>query len=96
MSAHCRLVQFTFGFSQLPTPSQMRASLADQLEVEDLRKHFRKYAAGRAAPELPDFYKVKKKEKYLLIKKLFRLNFGRKKMHVFSLSSSYFNDHWRD
>lgn len=36
----------------------MRASLADQLEVEDLRKHFRKYAAGRAAPELPDFYKV--------------------------------------
>lgn len=36
----------------------MRASLADQLEVEDLRRKFRKYAAGRVAPELPDFYKV--------------------------------------
>lgn len=52
------LWQFTFGFSRLPTPGQMRASLADQLEVEDLRRKFRKYAAGRVAPELPDFYKV--------------------------------------
>lgn len=50
--------QFTFGFSRLPTPAQMRASLADQLGVEDLRRKFRKYAAGRVAPELPDFYKV--------------------------------------
>ncbi|CAN0331579.1 unnamed protein product, partial [Laminaria digitata] len=52
------LVQFTFGFSRLPTPAQMRASLADQLGVEDLRRKFRKYAAGRVAPELPDFYKA--------------------------------------
>lgn len=54
----CSNAQFTFGFSRLPTPAQMRASLADQLGVDQLRKKFRKYAAGRVAPELPDFYKV--------------------------------------
>ena len=54
----CPPPQFTFGFSRLPTPAQMRASLADQLGVEDFRRKFRKYAAGRVAPELPDFYKV--------------------------------------
>ncbi|CAN0185542.1 unnamed protein product, partial [Discosporangium mesarthrocarpum] len=46
--------QFTFGFSCLPTPAQMRASLADQLNVEDLRKKFRKYAAGMGAPRTFD------------------------------------------
>eukprot|EP00903_Cladosiphon_okamuranus_P011013 g10402.t1 len=55
---HEYVSQFTFGFSMLPTPAQMRASLADQLGVEDLRLKFRKYAEGRVAPELPDFYKA--------------------------------------
>ncbi|CAM9506950.1 unnamed protein product [Discosporangium mesarthrocarpum] len=52
------LFQYTKGFSTLPTPAQMRSSLKDQLSVDQLREEFRKFAATRVAPELPDFYKV--------------------------------------
>ncbi|CAM9494903.1 unnamed protein product, partial [Ascophyllum nodosum] len=49
---------YTKGFSTLPTPSQMRSSLQDQLSLEDLRKEFEKFADSRIARELPDFYKA--------------------------------------
>lgn len=52
--------QFTFGFSKLPTPAQIRASLADddQLGVDDLRRMIRNYSLETAAPEVSDFFKV--------------------------------------
>ncbi|CBJ28250.1 hypothetical protein Esi_0097_0025 [Ectocarpus siliculosus] len=63
--------QFTFGFSKLPTPAQIRASLAadDQLGAGDLRRKIRNYSLSRAAPEVSDFLKAcigrEKVEEYL-------------------------------
>ncbi|CAB1119825.1 unnamed protein product [Ectocarpus sp. CCAP 1310/34] len=52
--------KFTFGFSKLPTPAQIRASLADadQLGADDLRRKIRNYSLSRAAPEVSDFLKA--------------------------------------
>ncbi|CAM9598675.1 unnamed protein product, partial [Ectocarpus fasciculatus] len=55
--------QFTFGFSKLPTPAQIRASLAgddqlDQLGVDDLRGKIRNYSLSRVAPEVSEFFKA--------------------------------------
>ncbi|CAM9873926.1 unnamed protein product [Hapterophycus canaliculatus] len=52
------LVSYTKGFSALPTPSQMRSSLKDQLTLEELRQEFEKFADSKIARELPDFYKA--------------------------------------
>ncbi|CAN0351057.1 unnamed protein product, partial [Ectocarpus sp. 8 AP-2014] len=63
--------QFTFGFSKLPTPAQVRASLAadDQLGADDLRRKIRHYSLSRAVPEVSDFLKAcigrEKVEEYL-------------------------------
>ncbi|CAM9247127.1 unnamed protein product [Ectocarpus sp. 4 AP-2014] len=50
------LWSFTKGFSDLPSPAQLKASLAEQLSVEQLRAEFRRYIETRVAQELVDFY----------------------------------------
>eukprot|EP00903_Cladosiphon_okamuranus_P012393 g11615.t1 len=52
------LMSYTKGFSDLPTPSQMRSSLKDQLSLAELRSEFEKFADSKVARELPDFYKA--------------------------------------
>ncbi|CAM9378969.1 unnamed protein product [Ectocarpus sp. 4 AP-2014] len=52
------LYSYTKGFSQLPTPAQMRSCLKDQLSLEELRCEFEKFADSKVARELPDFYKA--------------------------------------
>ncbi|CAN0158874.1 unnamed protein product, partial [Scytosiphon promiscuus] len=52
------LISYTKGFSELPTPSQMRSSLKDQLSLDELRQEFEKFADSKIARELPDFYKA--------------------------------------
>lgn len=37
-------------------PTQLKASLAEQLSVEQLREEFRRYAKTQVAQELVDFY----------------------------------------
>ncbi|CAM9864575.1 unnamed protein product [Ectocarpus sp. 6 AP-2014] len=50
------LYSFTKGFSEMPSPAQLKASLAEQLSVEQLRVEFRKYVETMVAQELVDFY----------------------------------------
>ncbi|CBJ31534.1 signal transducer, putative [Ectocarpus siliculosus] len=50
------LLSFTKGFSEMPSPAQLKASLAEQLSVEQLRDEFRKYIEMKVAQELMDFY----------------------------------------
>ncbi|CAN0036855.1 unnamed protein product [Ectocarpus sp. 12 AP-2014] len=50
------LWSFTKGFSELPSPAQLKASLAEQLSVEQLRIEFRGYMETKVARELVDFY----------------------------------------
>ncbi|CAM9864373.1 unnamed protein product [Ectocarpus sp. 6 AP-2014] len=50
------LWSFTKGFSELPSPAQLKASLAEQLSVEQLRIEFRGYMQTKVARELVDFY----------------------------------------
>ncbi|CAN0228913.1 unnamed protein product, partial [Ectocarpus fasciculatus] len=50
------LLSFTKGFSEMPSPAQLKASLAEQLSVEQLRVEFRKYIETKVAQELMDFY----------------------------------------
>ncbi|CAN0189228.1 unnamed protein product [Ectocarpus sp. 12 AP-2014] len=52
------LYSYTKGFSQLPTPAQMRSCLKDQLSLDELRCEFEKFADSKVARELPDFYKA--------------------------------------
>eukprot|EP00903_Cladosiphon_okamuranus_P013298 g12395.t2 len=47
---------YTKGFSELPSPAQLKASLAEQLSVEQLRTEFRGYIETKVAQELVDFY----------------------------------------
>ncbi|CAM9258383.1 unnamed protein product, partial [Scytosiphon promiscuus] len=50
------LWSYTKGFSELPSPAQLKASLAEQLSVDQLRQEFRRYVKTRVAQELVDFY----------------------------------------
>ncbi|CAM9337731.1 unnamed protein product, partial [Ectocarpus sp. 12 AP-2014] len=50
------LWSYTKGFSELPSPAQLKASLAEQLSVEQLRDEFRQYIKTKVAQELIDFY----------------------------------------
>ncbi|CAM9384392.1 unnamed protein product [Ectocarpus fasciculatus] len=50
------LWSFTKGFSEMPSPAQLKASLAEQLSVEQLRNEFRGYMQTKVAQELVDFY----------------------------------------
>ncbi|CAM9480659.1 unnamed protein product, partial [Ascophyllum nodosum] len=50
------LLSFTKGFSEMPSPAQLKASLAEQLSVEQLRIEFRCYIKTKVAQELVDFY----------------------------------------
>ncbi|CAM9477524.1 unnamed protein product, partial [Hapterophycus canaliculatus] len=50
------LWSYTKGFSELPSPAQLKASLAEQLSVEQLRTEFRRYIKTKVAQELVDFY----------------------------------------
>ncbi|CAM9802038.1 unnamed protein product [Choristocarpus tenellus] len=50
------LEMYTHGFFMLPTPAQLRASLADKLTIEELRVEFLRYTRARAADELVEFY----------------------------------------
>ncbi|CAM9739286.1 unnamed protein product, partial [Ectocarpus fasciculatus] len=50
------LGSYTHGFAQLPSPAQLKASLAEQLSVEQLRDEFRRYIKTKVAQELVDFY----------------------------------------
>ncbi|CAM9705339.1 unnamed protein product [Ectocarpus fasciculatus] len=50
------LWSYTKGFSELPSPAQLKASLAEQLSVEQLRIEFRGYMQSKVAQELVDFY----------------------------------------
>ncbi|CAM9451135.1 unnamed protein product, partial [Ectocarpus sp. 4 AP-2014] len=50
------LWSFTKGFSEMPSPAQLKASLAEQLSVEQLRVEFRRYIETKVAQELVDFY----------------------------------------
>ncbi|CAM9700874.1 unnamed protein product [Ectocarpus sp. 4 AP-2014] len=50
------LGSYTHGFAQLPSPAQLKASLAEQLSVEQLRNEFRRYIKTKVAQELIDFY----------------------------------------
>ncbi|CBJ31531.1 signal transducer, putative [Ectocarpus siliculosus] len=50
------LWSFTKGFSEMPSPAQLKASLAEQLSVEQLRTEFRRYIETRVAQELVNFY----------------------------------------
>ncbi|CAM9514857.1 unnamed protein product, partial [Discosporangium mesarthrocarpum] len=50
------LREFTHGFSTMPTPAQLKASLEEQLSVSQLRAAFRKYIKSRVAHENLDFY----------------------------------------
>ncbi|CBJ31524.1 similar to regulator of G-protein signaling 16 [Ectocarpus siliculosus] len=50
------LYSFTKGFSEMPSPAQLKASLAEQLSVQQLRVEFRKYVETMVAQELVDFY----------------------------------------
>eukprot|EP00904_Undaria_pinnatifida_P012482 jgi/Undpi1/8364/HiC_scaffold_25.g10832.m1 len=50
------LLSFTMGFSELPSPAQLKASLAEQLSVDQLRTEFRSYIKTKVAQELVDFY----------------------------------------
>ncbi|CBJ31529.1 signal transducer, putative [Ectocarpus siliculosus] len=50
------LWSFTKGFSEMPSPAQLKASLAEQLSVEQLRAEFRRYIETKVAQELVDFY----------------------------------------
>ncbi|CAM9498997.1 unnamed protein product, partial [Ectocarpus sp. 12 AP-2014] len=52
------LHSYTYGFSTLPTPAQMKSSFRDQLSLEELRTEFEKFAEKRLARELPDFYQA--------------------------------------
>eukprot|EP00903_Cladosiphon_okamuranus_P011466 g10800.t1 len=52
------LESYTKGFSTLPTPSQMKSSLRDQLSQDQLRAEFAKFAESRVAKELPEFYQA--------------------------------------
>ncbi|CAM9864710.1 unnamed protein product [Ectocarpus sp. 6 AP-2014] len=50
------LYSFTQGFSEMPSPAQLKANLAQQLSVEQLRVEFRRYVEAKVAHELVDFY----------------------------------------
>ncbi|CAB1110198.1 unnamed protein product [Ectocarpus sp. CCAP 1310/34] len=50
------LWSYTKGFAQLPSPAQLKASLAEQLSVDQLRDEFRRYIKTKVAQELIDFY----------------------------------------
>ncbi|CAM9451346.1 unnamed protein product, partial [Ectocarpus sp. 4 AP-2014] len=50
------LWSFTRGFSEMPSPAQLKASLAEQLSVEQLRDEFRGYMQTKVAQELVNFY----------------------------------------
>ncbi|CAM9758034.1 unnamed protein product [Ascophyllum nodosum] len=50
------LLSHTKGFETLPSPAQLKASLAEQLSVERLRSEFRRYIKTKVAQELVDFY----------------------------------------
>ncbi|CAN0194843.1 unnamed protein product, partial [Ectocarpus sp. 13 AM-2016] len=50
------LYSFTQGFSEMPSPAQLTANLAQQLSVEQLRVEFRRYVEMKVAHELVDFY----------------------------------------
>ncbi|CBJ28884.1 expressed unknown protein [Ectocarpus siliculosus] len=50
------LWSYTKGFAQLPSPAQLKASLAEQLSVDQLRDEFRRYIKTKVAQELVDFY----------------------------------------
>ncbi|CAN0477642.1 unnamed protein product [Ectocarpus sp. 12 AP-2014] len=50
------LGSYTHGFAQLPSPAQLKASLAEQLSVDQLRDEFRRYIKTKVAQELIDFY----------------------------------------
>ncbi|CAN0088475.1 unnamed protein product [Ectocarpus sp. 12 AP-2014] len=50
------LYSFTKGFSEMPSPAQLKASLAEQLSVQQLRVEFRRYVETMVAQELVDFY----------------------------------------
>ncbi|CAM9276032.1 unnamed protein product, partial [Pylaiella littoralis] len=50
------LLSYTKGFAELPSPAQLRASLAEQLSVDHLREEFRRYIKTKVAQELVDFY----------------------------------------
>lgn len=47
---------YTQGFFELPTPAQLRASLADKMTVEELREEFQRYARTRVARQFLHFY----------------------------------------
>eukprot|EP00904_Undaria_pinnatifida_P012481 jgi/Undpi1/8363/HiC_scaffold_25.g10831.m1 len=50
------LWSYTKGFSEMPSPAQLKASLAEQLSVDQLRIEFRRYVKTKVAQELVDFY----------------------------------------
>ncbi|CAN0106221.1 unnamed protein product [Ectocarpus fasciculatus] len=50
------LYSFTQGFSEMPSPAQLKANLAEQLSVQQLRAEFRRYIETKVAQELVDFY----------------------------------------
>ncbi|CAM9372968.1 unnamed protein product [Ectocarpus fasciculatus] len=50
------LYSFTQGFSEMPSPAQLKANLAEQLSVQQLRVEFRRYIETKVAQELVDFY----------------------------------------
>ncbi|CAM9633812.1 unnamed protein product [Ectocarpus sp. 13 AM-2016] len=50
------LGSYKHGFAQLPSPAQLKASLAEQLSVDQLRDEFRRYIKTKVVQELIDFY----------------------------------------
>lgn len=57
----CYLLQkyldfYTHGFRELPTPAQLRASLADKPTIEELQDEFRRFTKTRVSNEILQFY----------------------------------------
>lgn len=47
---------YTHGFRELPTPAQLRASLADKPTIEELQDEFRRFTKTRVSNEILQFY----------------------------------------
>lgn len=52
------VAKFTYGFSSMPTPAELKASLEDQLSLPEVRDRFRQFAGKRFAQENLDFYEA--------------------------------------
>eukprot|EP00903_Cladosiphon_okamuranus_P006656 g6499.t1 len=50
------LLSYTKGFAELPSPAQLKATLAEQPTVDQLRDELRRYIKTKVAQELVNFY----------------------------------------